>query len=135
MPDLKGSCLMELQTQITTLDQKVEGLHELIERLSVQVAYLISDANARAEHNTDLVHSASTSPPIREASILDTLLDHQDVLMDYGVGSSRTSSEETALSPEAQVQRLTAQLTAAYNRIAALEEQLLAHSNMPHRSR
>lgn len=30
------------------------------------------------------------------------------------------------IAPEAQVQRLTAQLTAAYNRIAALEEQLLA---------
>jgi hypothetical protein len=30
------------------------------------------------------------------------------------------------LAPEAQIQRLSAQLTAAYNRIAALEEQLLA---------
>jgi hypothetical protein len=29
------------------------------------------------------------------------------------------------LTPEIQIQRLTAQLTAAYNRIAALEEQLL----------
>ena len=31
------------------------------------------------------------------------------------------------LSPQVQIQRLTAQLTAAYNRIAALEEQLLAN--------
>jgi len=30
------------------------------------------------------------------------------------------------ISTELQIQRLTAQLTAAYNRIAALEEQLLA---------
>jgi hypothetical protein len=29
------------------------------------------------------------------------------------------------LTPEIQIQRLTAQLTAAYNRIAALEEQLM----------
>ncbi len=29
------------------------------------------------------------------------------------------------ITPEIQIQRLTAQLTAAYNRIAALEEQLL----------
>ena len=34
------------------------------------------------------------------------------------------------LSPEAQIQRLTAQLTAAYNRIAALEEQLLSQRNL-----
>lgn len=34
------------------------------------------------------------------------------------------------MSPEAQIQRLTAQLTAAYNRIAALEEQLLTKRNL-----
>jgi len=32
-------------------------------------------------------------------------------------------SGEKELTPEIQIQRLTAQLTAAYNRIAALEEQ------------
>ena len=37
---------------------------------------------------------------------------------------SRQSGEKI-ISPEIQIQRLTAQLTAAYNRIAALEEQLL----------
>jgi hypothetical protein len=35
------------------------------------------------------------------------------------------------ITPEIQVQRLTAQLTAAYNRIAALEEQLLSR-RVPH---
>jgi hypothetical protein len=34
--------------------------------------------------------------------------------------------EEPNITADLQVQRLTAQLTAAYNRIAALEEQLLA---------
>jgi hypothetical protein len=38
----------------------------------------------------------------------------------------RQQIREQDLSPQIQIQRLTAQLTAAYNRIAALEEQLLA---------
>jgi hypothetical protein len=52
---------------------------------------------------------------------------HKDVLMDgkNDVTNSHQNSEKT-LSADIQVQRLTAQLTAAYNRIAALEEQLLA---------
>jgi hypothetical protein len=39
---------------------------------------------------------------------------------------NRQQIREQDLSPQIQIQRLTAQLTAAYNRIAALEEQLLA---------
>jgi hypothetical protein len=39
---------------------------------------------------------------------------------------NRKPIREQDLSPQIQIQRLTAQLTAAYNRIAALEEQLLA---------
>jgi hypothetical protein len=54
-------------------------------------------------------------------------MEHKDVLID---GTSEMSNShqngEKALSADIQVQRLTAQLTAAYNRIAALEEQLLA---------
>ena len=40
-------------------------------------------------------------------------------LLDY-------NTDERSLSPDLQIRRLTAQVTAAYNRIAALEEQLLA---------
>jgi hypothetical protein len=39
---------------------------------------------------------------------------------------NRQQIREQDLSPQIKIQRLTAQLTAAYNRIAALEEQLLA---------
>ena len=41
-------------------------------------------------------------------------------------GKPTESTLERSLAPETQIRRLTAQLTAAYNRIAALEEQLLA---------
>ncbi len=51
----------------------------------------------------------------------------QDVLIDSsGVEISHHQIKEQDLAPQIQIQRLTAQLTAAYNRIAALEEQLLA---------
>ena len=51
---------------------------------------------------------------------------HKDILMDSVYVDPETSGDDTVLSAEVQIQRLTAQLTAAYNRIAALEEQLLA---------
>jgi hypothetical protein len=53
-------------------------------------------------------------------------MEHKDVLADHNAIESLSHSGEKMLSSEVQIQRLTAQLTAAYNRIAALEEQLLA---------
>jgi len=54
---------------------------------------------------------------------------HKDVLMDESDWKQvfELESEPQVISSELQVRRLTAQVTAAYNRIAALEEQLLAH--------
>ena len=52
-------------------------------------------------------------------------LHHKDVLEDDdSFGLERTTN--SAVPAEMQVRRLMAQLTAAYNRIAALEEQLLS---------
>lgn len=53
-------------------------------------------------------------------------MEHKDVLADGDELDAHLHNGERELSPEIQIQRLTAQLTAAYNRIAALEEQLLA---------
>lgn len=53
-------------------------------------------------------------------------LEHKDILVDSGYPVMETSQGDRKLAPEIQIQRLTAQLTAAYNRIAALEEQLLS---------
>ncbi len=52
---------------------------------------------------------------------------HKDVLSDDTYLDGESSSTTRTLSPEIQIQRLTAQLTAAYNRIAALEEQIMAY--------
>ncbi|NJO80200.1 MAG: hypothetical protein HC827_17940 [Cyanobacteria bacterium RM1_2_2] len=58
--------------------------------------------------------------------MLDIDMEHKDILSDLSYTDLEAQSGERSLSPEVQVQRLTAQLTAAYNRIAALEEQLIA---------
>lgn len=55
-----------------------------------------------------------------------SMMEHKDILVDSNELDTHLQSGEKELGPEIQIQRLTAQLTAAYNRIAALEEQLLA---------
>jgi hypothetical protein len=56
------------------------------------------------------------------------IIAQQNTLIDSsGVEIGHQQIEEQDLSPQVQIQRLTAQLTAAYSRIAALEEQLLAN--------
>ncbi|MEB3116832.1 MAG: hypothetical protein VKL01_00590 [Limnothrix sp.] len=59
-------------------------------------------------------------------SMADLNAEYKDILIDdsYREPSDRAGDKE--LTPEIQVQRLMAQLTAAYNRIADLEEQLLS---------
>ncbi len=53
------------------------------------------------------------------------LITHKDILTDgISLDMNRQGGDHN-LTPEIQIQRLTAQLTAAYNRIAALEEQLM----------
>ncbi|WP_197064914.1 hypothetical protein [Leptolyngbya sp. KIOST-1] len=58
--------------------------------------------------------------------LLDSVCEHKDILLDSSYLDLDRQNTETTFSPDVQIQRLTAQLTAAYNRIAALEEQLLA---------
>jgi len=51
-------------------------------------------------------------------------MERKDVLID-GIYLDMNRQGGDNITPEIQIQRLTAQLTAAYNRIAALEEQLI----------
>ena len=54
-------------------------------------------------------------------------ISHKDILSDDTRRDRKNPTQEKDLAPEIQIRRLTAQLTAAYNRIAALEEQLLTY--------
>ncbi|NER47415.1 MAG: hypothetical protein F6J92_12080 [Symploca sp. SIO1A3] len=120
-----------VEEQIITLTHKVDVLYQMIDQLSQNVSEFLSQireapidgANA-SEVGSHLRGRGGMS---RSPTLLESVMEHKDVLMDGNThSSSYQQNSESSLSAELQVQRLTAQLTAAYNRIAALEEQLLS---------
>lgn len=115
-----------LQEQVTMLTHKVDALHEVIDQVNSRISEILSAAQTHVGQgggDDNYPSSRMSYGGLRES---DSLAIHKDILMDSAYINPERSGEETALSPEVQIQRLTAQLTAAYNRIAALEEQLLA---------
>jgi hypothetical protein len=118
-----------LQGQITELDRKVDRLYTIVERLSYQLTELALET----QHQSD----KETKPFVTVDKILNTssygqervhsLMEHKDVLIDDGDLDNRDRQKnDPSISTDIQIRRLTTQLTAAYNRIAVLEEQLLA---------
>ena len=117
-----------LQEQVTLLTGKVDSLHNIIDQINTQISEILSTAKQERESPRFGVSPPSKFiSPRRELDIaLNGALEHKDVLVDNDYLNLERQGAEKDLSPEIQIQRLTAQLTAAYNRIAALEEQLLA---------
>ncbi|AUS99226.1 hypothetical protein CLI64_01800 [Nostoc sp. CENA543] len=116
-----------LQQQILTVSHKLDALYQFIEQLDTKVAQAISEcsvaktkANESFQENREISYSQ-----FKGQFSINSELEHKDVLIDGIYLDTSSQSGEKSLSPEIQIQRLTAQLTAAYNRIAALEEQLL----------
>ncbi|MGB5632002.1 MAG: hypothetical protein WBM44_10315 [Waterburya sp.] len=121
-----------LQIQISELREKIDKLHQLIEEIGNQVKGLSHKQAKRVEHESySLPHFASSAHLIgrdgESESEYQSQLTHKDILVDDNSSSSSASSNSDNLAPDTQIRRLTAQLTAAYNRIAALEEQLLSY--------
>lgn len=118
-----------VQKQVIVLSHKVDALYQIIEQLSNKVSDSVLEIRQIPRTGTGYSPSAPyVRPSISESqSLLNSVMEHKDVLIDGNneITSSHHNSDK-ALSADIQVQRLTAQLTAAYNRIAALEEQLLA---------
>ncbi len=158
-----------LQQQINSLNQKVEQLNYIVERLSGQLTVLTpphpSPSSSgfsgedslqplpRLSHRPDLPPVMTMMPVSENVELVgnneepmhgnDNLpqyrtydqyqgryratLEHKDVLLEDEPPQPIPSTvHEFAVSSEIQIRRLMAQLTAAYNRIATLEEQLLA---------
>lgn len=119
-----------VQKQIIALSHKIDTLYQMIEQLSHKVSDALSEINQpSAQENGQSQPVANARPQSYKVhSLMDSVMEHKDVLMDGNSEMTNSSSQnsENSLSADIQVQRLTAQLTAAYNRIAALEEQLLA---------
>jgi hypothetical protein len=117
-----------LEKQILTLSHKLDALCQVIEQLDTKVAQALSDCSLAKTQARDnyLENSEAGGYPLKGyIGFKQEELEHKDVLTDgVYVDMSRQAGDKN-LTPEIQIQRLTAQLTAAYNRIAALEEQLL----------
>ncbi|MGQ9871455.1 hypothetical protein [Leptodesmis sp.] len=116
-----------LQKQLNILSAKVDGLYQLIEQVSNRVSDIVSECKFASDRTS--YTSSETGINYRSykgVSSLDASLEHKDVLVDGDSLDAALQSSERKLSPEIQIQRLTAQLTAAYSRIAALEEQLIS---------
>jgi len=119
-----------LQNQLLALQEKVDALYQIIEQLNVR--FLDAIANGKVKLTAEVKESGTTSYAKYSnqnnpwyQSYADSTMDHKDILRDHTSREAQGAGEQS-MSTELQVQRLTAQLTAAYNRIAALEEQLIA---------
>jgi hypothetical protein len=118
-----------LQIQIKELEDKISRLYQLVERIGERVDTLSESkqpmVNAYSLSSFDRYQNDRKS---EEKDTAYSLSHHKDILVDETSSSSTgAAGNERELSPEIQIRRLTAQLTAAYNRIAALEEQLLTY--------
>ncbi len=109
--------------KVAHLSNRVDTLHQLLEQIDCKV----SDLLVRQDSDGSQPKFGVSPPERMVANGLDEAFDHKDILNDEPHFGIDQLTGNQSLSPEIQVQRLTAQLTAAYNRIAALEEQLLAH--------
>lgn len=121
-----------LQEQINILSIKVDALSDRIEQMSARMTDVATECKFGAEtiQRSETKVGETYRPSSRMVSNLS--MEHKDILVDADEFDTSNQGSEKQLAPEVQIQRLTAQLTAAYNRIAALEEQLLSKKRMLH---
>ena len=122
----------KLAQNLKRLEDKVDCLNEAVQGIHSQIAWLISEKENALESSAKSSASSSTLPESilsssEERYAFPSLNDYRDTMVGGSEGKPSESTMERSLAPETQIRRLTAQLTAAYNRIAALEEQLLAN--------
>lgn len=115
-----------LQNQVNILSNKVDALYQVVDQLSGKVSDALSECRLTPVSETNDLGINSNGRRTYHNSITRPMMEHKDVLVDGNQLDNHIQTGEKELAPEIQIQRLTAQLTAAYNRIAALEEQLLA---------
>jgi hypothetical protein len=109
-----------LQQQLSIISEKIDGLYQQQEILSNQVTTLLKGQSLPSMAPvSSIMESSKEHSDIFRSTHRDILTDQEPIMIqDHG--------NNKPMSQELQMQRLMAQLTAAYNRIAALEEQLIA---------
>jgi hypothetical protein len=120
--------IAEIREQIITLTQKVENLSEMILKLNDKLSTLGNQTTPKEELSKQECHFVLPEKisALLSYSNIDPTLEHKDILLDDMTWDKPHQNHEKEFTSELQIQRLTAQLTAAYNRIASLEEQLLS---------
>ncbi|AFY53710.1 MAG: hypothetical protein KI793_29715 [Rivularia sp. (in: Bacteria)] len=118
----------QLKHQVLSLSSKLDDLYQVVEQLDGKVSQALTECNLAAACQGQENHE--TVGDLGEYQLKDSIafnsdLEHKDVLVDDVYLDGNFEAGDKHLTPDIQIQRLTAQLTAAYNRIAALEEQLL----------
>jgi hypothetical protein len=108
--------IQNIQEQVILLREQVALLETMIRSLPDQIVESV------------LEHQMVAAPPVHP-STSQFNAENQSFLLDETL-QKRQPNPNYDLPLEGQIQRLTAQLTAAYNRIAALEEQLLSQRLM-----
>ncbi|WP_199249560.1 hypothetical protein [[Phormidium] sp. ETS-05] len=118
-----------LETEVKMLVGKVADLYEMVAQINTKMSLILAEQ--------ELIGAPVIEPPLldikenhiygRNRVTFEPSEEHKDVLVE-SKSSVNTNIPylDRELTPDIQIQRLTAQLTAAYNRIAALEERLLA---------
>jgi hypothetical protein len=118
------------QGQFADLSQKISVINGSLDQLKLRLEEAIEEIHALGQLSA-ASESLVTSAPFLGAHrhtmhSHSSELQHKDVLVDSDYADGEFSRHDGEMAPEMQIRRLTAQLTAAYNRIAALEEQLLS---------
>jgi hypothetical protein len=120
--------MQPVEKKIEILTNRVDDVYQILDRLHQHLLPEASLDNTWCDNAPEVrpepeIRQQFPQIDIQEAS--DWLV-HQDVLIDSDSAGGSYRRPATILSPQSQIQRLTAQLTVAYTRIAALEEQLLS---------
>ncbi|MBF2056721.1 MAG: hypothetical protein IGQ45_05725 [Cyanobacterium sp. T60_A2020_053] len=142
---------MEIKRQeIWELTHKIDRLYVIVKQLGNRIGWEgIEDLSFNiktSSENFELVNDFTARQQDLAINSLSQIEDkvtnskqskkgkkHQDILEEEEHKkrqNSHLTCDENSISCEDQVQRLTAQLTAAYHRIASLEDQLLANRTM-----
>ncbi|MGK7901587.1 MAG: hypothetical protein AB4352_09270 [Hormoscilla sp.] len=111
--------------QIAALTIKVDLMSQALEQLQYKISQLLPDRSLPTV-KPDIRRRSVVRYKYDDGSLRNETMDHKDVLVDDNYLQNNDIRADIELSSEIQIQRLTAQLTAAYNRIAALEEQLVS---------
>ena len=122
-----------LEEQIQTLNFKVDQLHRIVLDLSQQIRTLtdkqtifFSGHDFQGSGTIDRLHLPLESSSEAIDQVASRII-HKDILIDEDDNLSFWGLQnEQPLTAEIQIHRLMPQVTVAYQRIAALEEQLMA---------